>query len=162
VAWEEDRDMKTRRQKGKRGEAEVAKLLSEWLGIKLRRAPMSGAMFGYPSDIITDSEANLAKFPFLVEVKYQEGWDITSFIAGNDTILRNWLTQLETEQTRLNKPIRMLFFRKNRFPWFVAIPVALLSQHALEKLVPRVHYRNYIIIPFSVLEKFKPEEVFDV
>ncbi len=149
---------KKSRRKGRRGEVEVASLLSKWLGLDLKRTPMSGAMWGYPSDIIPSSASEVSDFPFLIEVKLQEGWDLTSFVSGKDVVFKGWIKQVEDEVDRLKKPFYMLFFRKNRFPWFVAIPISQVKDP--EILLPRLYLGNYLITLFSVVEKFRPEEVF--
>lgn len=120
---------------------------------------MSGAMQGYPSDIIPSQQEHLAGFPFVVEVKYQESWDLVSMMNGRCAAFNAWIEQLQSELRRLNKKFGMLFFRKSRIPWLVALPLSQLR--APETLIPRMHLGEYVIVPFSMLGRMKPSEVFD-
>lgn len=144
------------RSKGKRGELEVAKLVSKWLNMDLRRTPMSGAMRGYPGDIITASAENISSFPFLIEVKYREGWELTSLLHGRDGFFKEWIKQLEDETDRLRKPYSILFFRKNRIPWLIAIPEKQIKVELLDRYLK---YHGYIVTTFKEVLQYEPRRI---
>jgi hypothetical protein len=84
------------RSKGKRGELELCKILSQALSIPVRRVPLSGAMEGHKGDL---------EVPGLhVEVKRAETWH-----------LAEWIRQMEDQS---GDKMGALMFRKSRSPWY--------------------------------------------
>ena len=91
------------RDKGARGERELAAILREQLGVDAWRTPMSGAAF-LPGDI--------AGVPgWHIEAKRCERWD-----------LHAWIAQVERGYELGDKPL--VIFRSNREPWRVCLALA--------------------------------------
>ena len=109
--------------KGKRFEREVAVLLTEWAGFDMVRTPMSGAWSGCDVDIWPESQAMY--FPFAVECKKAEGWDLFGLLSGKGPF-QNWWSQACNQSNRLSKKDGrafhpMLIFSRNRYPIMVAV-----------------------------------------
>ena len=120
--------------KGASAEREVAKLLAKWWtsdwdpkdlnNVKFERTPLSGGWskgsgkkFGTGGDIVCSDET----FPFCVEVKRREGWSEDNLFAGKKSPVWKWIKQCE-EQANAATKFPLLFFRKNRLQWHVALP----------------------------------------
>lgn len=124
--------MANSRAKGKRGERQVAKLLTEWwdqieAGVKFVPTPQSGgfstkqvrAQFKLAGDLMTTSAA----FPFVVEVKHREKWSHDRLRAGSRCPVWGWWRQAQAA-AEVQGGTPMLWFRRNREPWLVMIPAA--------------------------------------
>lgn len=93
---------KPSRDKGRRGELELCKILSDALSLPVRRVPLSGAMEGHKGDL---------EVPGLhVEVKRQETWH-----------LQEWIRQMEDQS---GDQMAALMFRKSRSPWYVLMTLS--------------------------------------
>ena len=113
------------RQKGRVGEREVAKLLARWWtqiepGCQFVPTPGSGgfaradirAAMQISGDLCTTAK----KFPFVIEVKRREGWNLERVQAGKPSPVWGWWDQCKRAAAEMNgKPL--LIFRKNREPW---------------------------------------------
>lgn len=120
--------------KGNGGEKEVAAILKGWWSslepdVSFCRTPSSGgwshgrdkAAFNAAGDIMTSSSS----FPFCVEVKRREGWDIDQLKSKRPSSpVWPWWRQSQIDAKRMtSKKLPMLVFRKNRQPWHVWIPI---------------------------------------
>lgn len=127
------------RPKGCKAEIEVAKIVEPWWSdfeplapdghpIRFVRTPLSGGWGGKDTrsgfrasgDLMTTA----AKFPFTVEVKRREGWSWKTLAEGARSPVWGWWKQA-IEQAREMNAVPMLWFRKNREPWHVMIPMSL-------------------------------------
>lgn len=136
------------RQKGSRGERDVANLVREWWSshesaCMFIRTPLSGgwqhntkaaAHFKACGDLMTTSPI----FPFCVEVKWREKWSIDRFLDGKATEVWAWWEQ-SIEAARKQDSVPMMWVRKNRipktrkpFPWIVVIPRSFVAEHSLD------------------------------
>jgi hypothetical protein len=101
--------------KGSAFERKVAKILSEAFGVELVRTPMSGGWgrLETKGDLVTRDD-----FPYHVECKKREGWNIDCLLSGKGTKeLENWWNQT-TEQCPADK-VPLLVFSKNFSPIYV-------------------------------------------
>ena len=87
--------MKNSKNKGNDFERQVAKMLSNWAGVKFMRTPASGAIHNFKdkrvvSDIV--SPLSVGNFPFSIECKKVEcSWEISAIIEGTSlTIEKHW------------------------------------------------------------------------
>lgn len=122
------------RTKGKVAEREVAALMQTWWTqiepeARFVRTPMSGG-WGAPAvrtefrasgDLMTTSSI----FPFTVEVKRREGWNMKWFAAGKMSPVWGWWRQSQVQAKELGKE-PMLWFRRNRQPWLVLISLGYM------------------------------------
>jgi len=114
---------KKSRDKGQRGERQVAKIMSEWWGSDFTRTPSSGGFrtkkfrddWNASADLVTPDET----FPFCVEVKNAEGWNLEQLIKSSDGMIWTWWDQTVNQCTEGKIPL--LCFTRNRQPWFYMI-----------------------------------------
>lgn len=154
---------KNSRQKGRRAERDVAKLLTKWWAkvdkkVEFKCTPLSGgwggrdggkhvrAHFKASGDLMTTA----VTFPFTIEVKHREQWSMRNLVAGRATPPWDWWIQAQ-RQADEESGIAMLWFRKNNFPWMVAIEPAFLPLVQVEPgrwtaVEPELH------VPASVLD----------
>jgi len=137
------------RDKGRRGESDVAGLIREWWlrhepSALFIRTPLSGgwqhntkaaAHFKACGDIMTTSPS----FPFCVEVKWREQWSVNNFLDGKPTQPWQWWRQSIVAAQKQGE-IPMMWFRRNRipgtrdpFPWLVLIPAQTYESLVLER-----------------------------
>lgn len=122
------------RSKGRRAERDVAKLLCKWWqqiepGCEWKCTPLSGgwggrdggkhvrAFFKASGDLMTTA----VRFPFTIEVKHREQWSMRNLVAGRATPVWDWWIQAQ-RQADEEGGIPMLWFKKNNYPWWVAMP----------------------------------------
>lgn len=111
------------RDKGKRGEREVCKLLQEWWnkdGVIFERTPQSGAWdrnrrFSMCGDII----CNDPSFPYCVEVKFNEKFSLDQIFMnkGKGDFFKWWEQCIHQAQQIQKQPL--LIVRKRFFSWFI-------------------------------------------
>ena len=115
------------RQKGKAGEREIAKLLQAWWRqlepeCEFASTPLSGGWhhasirggMKLSGDLCTTAE----QFPFVVEVKRREKWNLDRLLKGGKSPVRGWWKQCCLAALEMGgKPL--LIFRKSREPWLV-------------------------------------------
>lgn len=102
------------RRKGAGGEREVAKILSDHLGLKLVRNAQQTARGG--RDLCEDIDQKQSVIPFAIEVKRQERPNLGSW----------WQQTLQQAQEVQRIPV--LWFRSNRQPWRVATDPHYISR----------------------------------
>ena len=121
------------KRKGSAAEIEVARLLQDWWrrlepGCEFVRTPGSGG-WGKPSvrsgfrasgDLMTTAQ----QFPFVVEVKRREQWNLERFHAGKPSPVHEWFRQAERQASEM-LAIPMLWIRHSREPWRVVLPIAV-------------------------------------
>lgn len=115
------------RQKGSKAERELAKLLEGWWRelepeAVFVRTPLSGgwggptqrAGFRASGDVMTTSDT----FPFTVEGKRREGWNVDWFLLGRRSPVWKWWVQAEG-QAEEQGGHSLLWVRKNGMHWHV-------------------------------------------
>ena len=118
------------RRKGKTGEREVAKHLERWWnqvepGCKFVSTPLSGGFstaqirgaFNMAGDLMTTAKT----FPFTVEVKHRERWELPNVLAGKRSPAWTWWLQCQKAAAE-EKKIPMMWFRKNYGDWYMMLP----------------------------------------
>jgi hypothetical protein len=105
-------------QKGSKGEREVVKRCQEWW----RR--VHSKKFRACGDLLVDPETK--RWPFAVEVKRREAWNLEWLIAGRASPVWGWWLSTQEDGRKLElEP--MLWFRKNRMPWLVLLRFEYIS-----------------------------------
>lgn len=131
------------KQKGNSHERAVAKMLSEWAGVKFMRTPMSGAIHNFNdvrvvSDIV--APLSIGKFPFSIECKNVEySWEVNTYTEGKGEFFTHWAQALSDAEREGLEPL-LVFTKKYR-----EIYVALRTDtfELLEELGGKYTY-NYI------------------
>jgi hypothetical protein len=121
------------RTKGNVAEREVAALIQTWwrqLEPKCQyiRTPSSGgwstpeirSAFNAAGDLMTDAK----RWPFSVEVKRREGWNLRNFVLGKRSPAWSWWRQCQHAAVEMDAA-PMLWLRQSRSPWIVVVPSVL-------------------------------------
>ncbi len=101
----------------------MAKLLTEWWGVKFQRTPGSGGLHWkndnrVSGDIVPPPDSG---FPFTVECKKHEGWTFENVIKGTGKV-SDWWEQCTNDAKEFDK-VPLLVFSKNRSPIFFMVLV---------------------------------------
>lgn len=115
--------------KGKRGEREVAKLLSAITSATWARVPSSGALFTsqgkemFAGDVYTDHR----DFgDVTIEVKNQNVVVSVNEILNKKSVLHTWISQLKRE---CGSNLGILFFKnKGKWVWYIYRPGGIIVQ----------------------------------
>jgi hypothetical protein len=121
------------RAKGKTGEREVAGIFMVWWapvepGCRFVSTPLSGG-FSTPAmrgdmKVAGDLCTNAKKWPFTVEVKRREGWNLKRLFAGKPSPVWAWWRQC-VRAAREEGRVPLLMFRKNGdTEWMLMVPRA--------------------------------------
>jgi hypothetical protein len=114
------------------GEREVAALLQGWWRqlepeAVFIRSPLSGGwvqgrdLFDARGDLLVK---NAPRFPWVVECKRREAWDLQNFEDGRPTAVWKWWLQAARDADKAGRR-PMLWFRQNLRPWVVLVPAEL-------------------------------------
>lgn len=104
------------RNKGAKFERDIAKILSKWWGEEFHRTPASGGLHWQADnrvagDIVAPVDSD---FPFNVECKKQESWNMEQIIKGTGDVV-SWWEQCINDAKRVDE-IPLLIFSKNHSP----------------------------------------------
>lgn len=111
--------MKNGRNKGSAYERHIAKKLGEWWGEKFQRTPASGGLdWGKDNrvcgDIVTPPDSS---FPFTVECKKRESWNMDSLFKGSKEVEKWWVqVKGDCEKSDL---FPMVVFSRNLQPDYI-------------------------------------------
>lgn len=135
------------KKKGDGFERKIAKLLSEWWNESFERVPASGGLHWKNDqrvygDIIPPEGSN---FPFTVECKNRESWNMDSLFSGSKEI-QLWWDQVSGDCEESGKK-PMLIFTRNRRPDYVMIRTEDTTHYH--------HERDHIQISFFDGENFE-------
>lgn len=151
---------KKSRTKGQSNERKVAKLFEKWWGGTFTRTPLSGgwankAEFNVSGDIISDDPS----FPFIVELKKQEGWTLEQLFNPGCKIF-SWIEQVENDSKGTDK-IPILIFCKNRSPYYLCYrQTSNLNFKKLNKITFIKDNVGYEIILFEdFIKSYNKEEI---
>ena len=110
------------RGKGNRGEYKVRDLLQKWWGKEFVKTPKSGgfATKQFRKDWNAGADVTTADptFPFSVEVKWQEKWDLDMLLTAPHNKVWGWWEQTLRQARDVDK-WPLLVFKRNRRPWLV-------------------------------------------
>lgn len=116
------------RAKGHNFERVSCRLLANWWGKSFIRVPLSG---GWNKNVVTGDAFPIDEngevdttFPFSVEDKCQEGWELYHFLTGKGPFMR-WFKQCERDCPKGKHAL--LIFKKNYSPVFAMIRSEVLS-----------------------------------
>lgn len=109
------------KEKGSAYERHIAKKLGSWWGETFQRTPASGGLnWGKDNrvcgDIVTPSES---RFPFTVECKKREKWNMDSLFKGS-TEVASWWAQVKKDCEKSGL-LPMLIFSRNLQPDYVCL-----------------------------------------
>lgn len=120
---------KASRDKGSRGEHEVAELLADWwhaaeINTRFVRTPQSG---GWHASAEFDAAGDLmvtpgSRFPWSVEVKRRESWSPARFVNGHASPVWSWWLQAIRDAKKIGRQ-PMLWTRRSHGNWIVLIPL---------------------------------------
>lgn len=124
------------RRKGNEAEREVAALLETWWrrldpAARFVRTPLSGGWthgrddFGARGDLMSKSDP---PFPWCVEVKRRERWNLDRVLRGQASPLWGWWRQA-CDDAAAARLAAMLWARQNNGEWIVLVPVGVIIPH---------------------------------
>ena len=114
------------RKKGQRGERKLAKKLEAWWGAPFDRTPRSGGLrWGIRHDVRGDVVCEDPRFPFIVEEKNRESWDLVQFLGGKGNIFK-WWQQVWRDAQAVGR-IPLLFIDKNYVGGYVIFKPRMLQ-----------------------------------
>lgn len=126
------------RNKGANFERLVAKLLTDWWGVKFSRSPQSGGLHWskdsrVTGDIVPPVDID---FPFTIECKKQEGWDFSQILSKKGDI-KQWWEQCINDFRRLDDDSKnpLLVFSKNHYPIYYIMLTATYQRLEPEGVV---------------------------
>lgn len=100
------------RTKGATFEREIAKKLSKWSGLTLRRTPMSGG-WNKTGDIAPQSPEDSIHWPFNIECKKYSDWDLLELLKSSNPIMKKWWSQCLSDSEKSGKIPVLVFSRNN-------------------------------------------------
>ena len=88
----EDKPKKTNgKAKGNVFERKIAKIMTEWTGIKFERVPASGGLHWKKDNrVYGDIVCNDPDFPFVIECKNREKWKMDNVFKGSAEVEKGW------------------------------------------------------------------------
>lgn len=118
------------RQKGSEYERKIAKILGAWYKEEFHRVPASGGLrWGDDNRVAGDITTPVdSSFPFTVECKKREQWDLEQILKGTGEI-ETWWQQSINDSVRVNT-LPFLVFSKNFAPDFL-----MITDEVFEKLL---------------------------
>lgn len=127
--------------KGNVAELDVARDCQAWWsrvepGCRFVRTPRSGgwqhsAEFDAAGDLMV---AHAPRWPWCVEVKRREAWDVGRLLGHQSTPPWRWWAGAVRDARKVQRE-PMLWFRQNRRPWLV-----MLGRELVERVLPRGAY----------------------
>jgi len=123
------------RKKGATYERQIAKKLSDWSNIKLRRSPQSGG-WNSRGDITPVDPKDMVDWPFNIELKNRQGWQLTELLTGNNiqTGILSWWKQ-SVRDSKISKKIPVLIFTKNFDTDYICLEKNVFKQLGLSKKI---------------------------
>jgi Holliday junction resolvase len=145
--------MANSKQKGNKGEREVAKWWEAWTGMEFARIPSSGGLRWHSThntvgDIMCTHEIHSRRFQFTIECKNYKDINFEHLILGNKKvkILEFW-QQTQDDAVRGDK-VPILFMRYNGMPkgvYFVIVSTNLFT--LLASFILEIKEHTYFITP---------------
>lgn len=124
------------RRKGSKYELKIAKILSKWSGLTLRRTPLSGGWAHQNPETAGDivSITPGVVFPLVIECKNQEAWNWESILQGTSKPLADWWKQASDACPEGKFPL-LIFSRAYHTDWVV-----------MRYTFPVDRFRDYVIV----------------
>lgn len=143
----EDKPKKTNgKAKGNVFERKIAKIMTEWTGIKFERVPASGGLH-WKSDnrVYGDIVCNDPEFPFVIECKNRQAWNMDSLINGSKEV-EKWWKQVTADAEATGK-LPMVIFTRNQQPNYIMMR---LEDYDDDNLITSGQYPNIPMYVFRM------------
>jgi len=130
-----EKKRKNSRKKGATFERDVAKLFSDWTGMKFRRTPMSGG-WAKTGDITPVNPKEMDDFRFNVECKNQQIWSFADLIKDihSGSGIESWWIQAANDAEK-SKKVPLLVFTRNRDVNYIMLTENLYKRLAFDHSV---------------------------
>lgn len=127
----EPKKKKNGNRKGGDFERKIAKLMTEWTGVKFERVPASGGLhWKNDNRVYGDIVCNDPTFPFVVECKNRQSWNMDALIKGSKEV-EKWWAQVNKDAAATGlQPL--LIFTRNQQPDYLAIKVNTFIEDFVE------------------------------
>jgi hypothetical protein len=160
---------KMSRDKGARFEREIVKRLTKWWGAEFQRTPQSGGSqlasgWNLAGDVCTPDET----FPFHVECKHVEGWDLSHLLTSKEMgLFGKWLDQATDEAA--NGKIPLVIFKRNRHQPMAMLVISRNSSLGYmfrDEAWPTLYFKNlhreFFLCTLDALTKVDPVLLYEV
>ena len=154
------------RSKGQSFERKMAKILSPWSSMTLKRTPRSGA-FSRTGDITPKSPEEQVKFVLNVECKCNEQLSLPGIHTLDEkNVVWKWWRQAD-EESKESQREPILIFTKSRAPIFVMMHEVLFNnvggEFRIDRYMVNGNFRimvleDFLKIPYSAFEKLRVKE----
>lgn len=145
------------KRKGNSYELKIAKKMTEWTGLKFERVPASGGLhWKQDNRVYGDIVCNMPDFPFVIEAKCRESWNMDSLINGSKEVEKWWKQVTADAEATGKQPV--VIFTRNRQPDYM-----MLEVKAMHALLTRDTYDFYmeLIVGSSFVVVLKLDEVIE-
>lgn len=155
------------RRKGARNERAAAKILSSWWDCEFKRTPLSGGWadsnkarqdFGASGDLVCPDPS----FPFLCEIKSQEGWELEHLLRHPETcLIMKWWAQANGETPPGKTPL--LLFTRKLLPWFTAFREHKVAEYLVNHRHPVIGFMFFgdiiYVVELARLTQISKQEI---
>ncbi len=136
--------------KGSAFETKIRDVLTEELGIKFERTPLSGSISYLRGDLWVPSDTK--GFEFVIECKHYAELEFNNLLTAKSTdILEFWKQALDEAQVMNKKPL--VIFRWNRSKDFILWDTDMNLEHQIEYKVFGYQFKMGLLSDW--LDKFK-------
>lgn len=136
--------------KGSAFEAKIRDKLTESLGFKFERVPLSGSISYLKGDIWLPSDT--AAWPFTVEAKHYAELEFNNLLTAKSTDVLEFWRQAQEEARIMNKS-PLVIFRWNRSKDFILWDTDLVLDHQIEYRVFGYYFKMGLLDDW--LKKYK-------
>lgn len=127
----EPKKKKNGNRKGGDFERKIAKVMTEWTGVKFERVPASGGLHWKKDNrVYGDIVCNDPTFPFVVECKNRQSWNMDALIKGNKAV-EKWWAQVNKDATD-TQLTPMLIFTRNQQPDYIMLTAECFAEGLIE------------------------------
>ena len=141
--------------KGANFERFVAKLFEKWWGSKFYRTPMSGGSqlkdgFNMAGDLCTDD----VSFPFHIECKKQEKWELAQLFVSE--VCRPWAWLKQCLKECPDGHIPLLIMTKNQYPIWVMMLMSTWAKRPINGFQSMIylHHGQHDLVMFPLVDFF--------
>lgn len=108
------------KEKGNVFERKIAKIMTEWTGIKFERVPASGGLHWKKDNrVYGDIVCNDPEFPLVIECKNRQAWSMDALITGSAEVKKWWQQVKGDAEATGKKPV--VIFTRNQRPVYVMV-----------------------------------------
>ena len=161
MGGEKPKKRKNGRKKGASYERLIAKELTAWSGVELRRTPMSGG-WAKTGDITPKAPEDMVEWIFNIELKKHQGWHLEDLVKGtNKGKMLTWWNQCKADCAKSKKVKRtpILIFSKNQDASYVWMRGEDWKKFRhLLKIPNLIKFRAFVIFDLTHLLKIDYEQ----